>query len=131
MAAWKNDPELLLNTSYHMNFGEEWIKENQAFINTSVERYAALDMAAFSRLMEAFYKLDITERLPEIKVPTLVVAGEDDLIKGRAYAEIIAKNIPQSEYLLVPGSGHALCLDKPAELNSLILGFVMKNTDYN
>lgn len=131
MAARKNDPELLLNTSYHMNFGEAWIKANQAFINGSVERYAAIDMAAFSRLMEAFYQLDITNQLPAIKAPTIVIAGEDDLIKGRVYAEIIANNIHGSEFVLVPGSGHALCLDKPAELNSLILGFVIKNSEYN
>ncbi len=29
---------------------------------------------------------------------------------------------------MVPGSGHALCLEKPAVLNTLLLGFVYKNS---
>ena len=126
MAAQRKDPELLLRTSYHMNFAEQWIKANQTFIENSVERYAELDMDALENLMKAFYELDITEKLSSIKAPTLVLAGEEDVIKGREYAKIIADQIPDSEFVLVPGSGHALCLEKPAVLNTMLLGFVTK-----
>lgn len=127
MAAERKDPELLLKTSYHMNFAEEWIRANQAFIDSSVERYAEMDMDALVRLMKAFYEVDFTDELSRIEAPTLVIAGEEDLIKGRDYAEIIAAQIPGSESVLVPGSGHALCLEKPDVLNTLLLGFVMKH----
>lgn len=127
IAAERDDPELLLQTSYHMNFSEEWIKANQAFIEGSVERFAQLDLQAFSRLMEAFLQLDFTEDLSKISAPTLVIAGEKDLIKGREYAKVLADKIPGSEFVLVPGSGHALSLEKPALLNTLLLGFVIKN----
>jgi len=128
IAAERDDPELLLQTSYHMNFSEEWIKANQAFIEGSVERFAQLDLQAFSRLMEAFLQLDFTEDLSKISAPTLVIAGEKDLIKGREYAKVLADKIPGSEFVLVPGSGHALSLEKPALLNTLLLGFVIKNS---
>lgn len=128
MAAERHDPELLLKTSYHMNYAEEWIRDHQAAIDASVERYALLDMDALARLMKAFYVLDFTAELPKIKAPTLVIAGEKDLIKGREYAEIIAAQIPNCELVIIPGAGHALCLEKPAALNTLLLGFVTKNT---
>lgn len=127
MAAEKNDPELLLRTSYHFNFGEDWIITNHEFIVSSVERFAQLDMKALTWLMQAFYELDITNQLPNISTPTLVIAGEEDLIKGPEYAKIIAKQISDSELVLIPGSGHAVCLEKPATLNTLLLGFVTKN----
>ncbi|NLN70810.1 MAG: alpha/beta fold hydrolase [Chloroflexi bacterium] len=127
MAAELGDPELLLKTSYHLNFSEAWIRANQAFIDASVERYAQLDMKALTWLMKAFYELDITDQLSKINAPTLVIAGEEDLIKGREYAKIIAKQISSSELVTIPGSGHALCLEKPAVLNTLLLGFVTKN----
>ncbi len=127
MAAEKEDAEWLLRTSYHMNFAENWIKANQAFIESSVERYAQLDMKALVELMKAFFDLDITEELNKIKIPTLVIAGEQDLIKGREYAEIISNQIEKSEFILVPGSGHALCLEKPDILNTLLIGFVQKH----
>ncbi len=128
MAAEKNDPELLLRTSYHMNFAESWIVANRAFIEGSVERYAQIDMKALTWLMKAFYDLSLTQALPKIKSPTLVIVGEDDLIKGKTYAQIIADHIEGSEFVMVPGSGHALCIEKPGALNTLMLGFVLKNT---
>lgn len=127
MAAESNDAELLLRTSYHMNFGDDWIKANQAFIESSVERFAQLDMKALTWLMRAFYELDITDQLSKITTPTLVIAGEEDLIKGQEYAKIIADQISGSELVLIPGSGHAVCLEKPAILNTLLLGFTSKN----
>jgi 3-oxoadipate enol-lactonase len=129
MAAERGDPELLLRTSYHMNFSEMWIKANREFIEKSVDRFAQIDMQALAHLMRAFFDLDITERLSEIHAPTMIIAGEADLIKGREYAEIIANQIPSSEFVLVPGAGHALCLEKPAVLNSLLLGFVQKHAN--
>lgn len=128
MAAERNDPEMLLRTSYFLNFSEDWIKSNQAFIENSVDRFAELDMPALTRLMKSFFELDITDRLREIKAPTLVIAGEDDLIKGPEYAKIIADQIPGSEWVHVPRAGHALCLEQPAVLNTLLLGFVQKHT---
>jgi pimeloyl-ACP methyl ester carboxylesterase len=128
MAAEKHDAEWLLKTSYHMNFAEDWIRANQAFIDASVDRYAEMDLDALARLMKAFYDLDLTSQLSAIQAPTLVIAGEKDLIKGREYAEIIAAQIQGSEFVMVPGSGHALCLEKPAVLNTLLLGFVTKNS---
>ena len=127
MAAERNDPEWLLRTSVHMNYSEGWIAAHEAAIDASIPRFAELDMPALVLLMNAFNQLNITDQLNQIQVPTLVVIGEDDLIKGRKYSDMITSQIPQAEYAVVPGSGHALCLDKPDILNTLIIGFVKKN----
>ena len=129
MAAEAQDAELLLRTSYPMNFSEEWISEHLEFIEGSVERYEELDMQALAELMKCFYNLDISDQLEKIKVPTLIVVGEKDVIKGRKYGDLIAERIENSEYVVVPGSGHALCLEKPNELNTLITGFISKHND--
>ena len=127
MAAERNDPELLLRTSVHLNFSEDWIATHQDYIEASVENFAKIDMPAFVELMKSFYNLDLTDRLSHISAPTLIIVGENDLIKGRKYSQIMADHIPQAEYVIVPGSGHALCLDKPDILNTLLIGFVKKN----
>ncbi len=127
MAAERNDAEWLLRTSVHMNYSEGWIAEHEAAIDASIPRFAQLDMPALVLLMKAFYELNITDQLKTIQAPTLVIIGEDDLIKGRKYSDLITSQIPQAEYAIVPGSGHALCLDKPEILNTLLIGFVKKN----
>jgi 3-oxoadipate enol-lactonase len=93
------------------------------------EKYHQLDFEAFIRLMESFYDLNITASLNQIQAPTLVVVGEKDILKTREYSERIAKMIPGAEFFIVPGSGHALCLEKPHEFNTLVMGFVYKNAD--
>lgn len=127
-AAERNDPRLLFLTSVHLNFSEEWIKRNAAYLDGSIAAFAKIDMPAFIRLMDSFANFNVSERLHEIACPTLIVVGEEDLIKGPKYARFMEERIPNSEYVVVPGAGHALCLEKPAELNSLLLGFTLKHS---
>lgn len=128
-AAKLKDAELLLKVTTPLNFSEEWIIKNQRILPILEEKYRQLDFDTFIRLMDSFYKFNITNRLPEIQVPTLVVVGEKDILKTRLYSERIAELIPNSEFFVVPGSGHALCLEKPREFNSLVMGFVYKHVN--
>lgn len=127
LAAEHNDPEMLYWTSVHLNFSAEYVAKTRRSAGEMIKNYGALDKVSFVELMKAFYALDITNELPKIKCPTLVVVGGDDLIKGREYAQIIVDQIQGAEYVVVPGSGHALCLDKPDPLNTLLIGFMLKN----
>jgi pimeloyl-ACP methyl ester carboxylesterase len=78
--------------------------------------------------MDAFTAYNITDQLGQISCPTLIVVGEEDAIKGRKMAQIMVERISQAEYVVVPGAGHALCLDKPEPLNTLLLGFALKHS---
>ncbi len=128
-AAEQKNAALLLKVTTPLNFSEDWIIKNHKILPILEEKYRQLDFDAFIRLMESFYHLNITELLTNIQVPTIVVVGENDILKTRSYSEKIAKMIPGSEFFVVPGSGHALCLEKPREFNSLVLGFVYKYAD--
>ncbi|WP_353892938.1 alpha/beta hydrolase [Proteinivorax hydrogeniformans] len=69
----------------------------------------------------------MTEELCNIQCPALVVCGEDDILKPRKFSKIIADNIPNSEHVIIPDCGHVTIFEKPDILNSILLGFVMKN----
>ncbi len=125
-AARAHDPEMLFNVTYPLNFSEAWIAANQAALDAARERYAALDMDAFLELLLSFSQLDITAELHRIAAPTLVIVGEEDLLKPRKYAEIIAREIPNAELVVVPHAGHAVCWDQAGVFNTLILGFLAK-----
>jgi len=128
-AAEKKDAALLLKVTTPLNFSEQWLIDNPKVLPILEEKYKQLDFDAFIRMMKCFYNLDITDQLAQIIVPTLVVVGEQDLLKTRSYAQRIAESIPGCEFFVVPGSGHALCLEKPHEFNSLVIGFVYKHAD--
>lgn len=126
-AAESEDPDLLYRLVLATSFSERWAAAHQEEVEQARSRYAALDFRAVAELFRCFLRLDLTPQLHRIKVPTLVVVGEEDVIKPRGYAAIIAREIPGAEFLMIPGAGHALCLERPAEFNTALLGFVAKH----
>lgn len=108
------------------NFSPAFIARNAALLATARRRYGALDFPAVVRLCDGFQTVDFTARLPEIAVPACVLVGELDLLKGRAYAERIARAIPGAELHLIADAGHASSWERPAEFNSIVLGFLAK-----
>lgn len=59
----------------------------------------------------------------KITAPCLVIGYQDDLIVPASLCREIADVIPDSRYEEVPGCGHYGHLERPAEVNALILDF--------
>ncbi len=120
------DPDMLFDVTCPLNFSEAWIAANQATLDLARERYKTLDLDAFLELLLSFAQLDVTAELHKIAVPALVIVGEEDILKPRKYAEIIAREIPNAEFVVVPHAGHAVCWEQPGVFNTLSLGFLAK-----
>lgn len=125
-AARAHDPDLLFRVVYPLTFSEEWIAANGETLALARERYQKLDFDAFLELLLCFSALDVTSDLCRITAPTLVVVGEHDLVKPRKYSEIIAREIPNTEFAVIPHAGHAAMWEQAGVFNSLILGFLAK-----
>ncbi len=78
------------------------------------------------RLLDCFKRFNVTAELGRIKVPTCMASAELDILKPRRYGEIMHEGIKGSEFHLVPGAGHMVVLEKAAEINTIILGFLAK-----
>ncbi|MBP7689002.1 MAG: alpha/beta fold hydrolase [Thermoflexales bacterium] len=130
-AARAKDPELFFQITYPTNFSEAWIAANQAALDGARVRYRILDFDAVLELLLSFSRLNITSELKHITAPTLVIVGEQDILKPRKYAEIIAREVPKSEFVVVPNSGHAVCWEQAGVFNTLLLGFLAKNAAKN
>ncbi len=52
------------------------------------------------------------ERLPNLQMPTTLLAGERDT-KFTALAYEMARCIPRATVTIVPGAGHAVHLERP------------------
>jgi 2-succinyl-6-hydroxy-2,4-cyclohexadiene-1-carboxylate synthase len=63
------------------------------------------------------------DRLPGLRPPTLLVAGALDA-KFAAIAGQMAAAAPAARVALVPGAGHAVHLERPAELAELVAAFL-------
>jgi pimeloyl-ACP methyl ester carboxylesterase len=65
-------------------------------------------------------KFDIMTRVQDIKVPTLIICGTEDIMTPPKYSEFLAAKIPGSKHVLVEGAGHSIALEKPDEVNKVI-----------
>jgi len=123
------DPDMLYDVTLPYNFSESYIQANAGLLAASKKRYGDMDFDSVSELMKAFVQLDLTGELDKINAPTLVMVGEDDILKPRKYSEIIASKIPGAELAVIPHAGHAVCLEQPGIFNDLLLGFVLKHCE--
>ncbi|MGW0612772.1 alpha/beta fold hydrolase [Streptomyces sp. NPDC002788] len=64
-----------------------------------------------------------TDDLGRIRVPTLVLAGDDDL-PALEHTVALYRAVPDAELAVVPGTSHALFMEKPDQVNRLVLDFL-------
>jgi 3-oxoadipate enol-lactonase len=65
-----------------------------------------------------------SDRLGEVRVPTLVVVGADDIGDMHDIADQLERGIPGARKVVVADAAHALPLERPDELNRLLLEFL-------
>lgn len=61
-----------------------------------------------------------TDRLADIRCPTLVVAGAEDLLRSPDEARELADGIPGAQLAVIPHAGHLIPLEQPQALASAI-----------
>jgi pimeloyl-ACP methyl ester carboxylesterase len=65
-------------------------------------------------------RTDLTDRLAEIRAPTLLVWSDADPISPPAVAHRLAGRIPDTRMVTVAGGSHAFASERPDEVASLI-----------
>jgi len=83
----------------------------------------------FTRLSQSIQEYNVTpEQLRTIKVPTLLVGADKDIITPVEFQRILLDNIPGCEMVIIPDAGHGAFLEKMNEFMTIILGFVHKHS---
>lgn len=85
---------------------------------------AAITPKAYNETMRAALLGDVTSTLAKVKVPTLVLVGEEDEVTPHASATFIAEAIPGAQLTTIPGAGHLSNLDNPESFNAALAQFL-------
>jgi pimeloyl-ACP methyl ester carboxylesterase len=67
---------------------------------------------------------DVMNEIQKIKLPALIVCGENDLLTPLKYSKYLSQNIYGSKLITFPSCGHMVMLEKSKELSSAINEFV-------
>jgi pimeloyl-ACP methyl ester carboxylesterase len=69
---------------------------------------------------------DGNERLAEIRVPTLVLCGEEDRITPLRYSQLLAHISPGAVLQIIPQAGHMVMLEQPEMVAKYLVAFLEK-----
>ncbi len=89
-------------------------------------RYLANDPVGFAQANRMLARTNVTGMLPDIKCPTMVVAGRQDAVRPPAASEEIAGKIPGARFELID-AGHFMPTTGPAALLALLKDFLGKS----
>jgi pimeloyl-ACP methyl ester carboxylesterase len=82
------------------------------------------DLIRFMKAVDKSISLDAAQRLPELRIPSLVAWAQDDRFFPRELGERLAATLPNSRLEPVENSGTFVSEDEPEALADLIRGFV-------
>lgn len=94
---------------------------SQYVYNTTLKNLRLHKMEGWPQLQMA---PPAVEQLPSIQVPVLIIDGDKDLPYITAASGYMAQTIPGAKRIVMKDVAHMLNLEKPAELNRLMLRFL-------
>ena len=100
-------------------------KRGNYLLGMHTEMDSKLNAPAIAAIFDALQNRDLTARLPELKMPVLIINGEFDNSLKRS--KDMSTRIADAEHHTIPRAGHACCLEDPATFDEIALGFLRKN----
>ncbi|HXZ43854.1 MAG TPA: alpha/beta hydrolase [archaeon] len=103
-----------------------------AYAQTALPATVAQGAEAFARnrasVLEGDFlacdAFDVMGKISAIRIPALVICGEDDRLTPVKYAQFLQREIPGATLATIPGAGHMAMLEKPVEFNRILAAFL-------
>jgi pimeloyl-ACP methyl ester carboxylesterase len=104
---------------------EDFIKKNPDFVELATQQVlkAPISNEAFMRQLNAIMEFDTFDRLPQIRVPTLILHGKHDVLVPSENGSILAEAIRNAKLIYLEKSAHALA-EEMTEVISLLKNFL-------
>src|SRR4030095_3681331 len=119
-------------TEFHIQHLTDLVSKNFAqsklgnyLLGMHTEMDAKLSAPAIVEIFHALQNRDLTARLPELKIPVLIMNGECDNSLKRS--KEMSTKIAGAEHRTIRGAGHACCLEDPATFDENVLVFLKKH----
>ena len=100
-------------------------KRGKYLLSMHAEMDSRLSAPAIAEIFNALQNRDLTARLPELQMPVLIMNGEFDNSLKRS--KEMSTRIAAAEHHVIPGAGHACCLEDPAAFDGMVLRFLERN----
>ncbi|WP_425148110.1 alpha/beta fold hydrolase [Deinococcus sp.] len=94
------------------------------FVPTILADGARAGLPNLIRSSRDLLREDISELLPQIHLPTLVIWGERDVLVPPALGRMLAQGIAGAQFVSLANAGHVVMVDAPLAFNRAVLAFL-------
>lgn len=94
--------------------------------NQTVKMFSANRVVPYLSATAAAFSVDYREILEDIKVPTLIIVGEYDLVTPVAASKFLHQQIKNSELAIIPNASHLTKIESPIIFNQYVENFLDK-----
>ncbi len=109
-------------------FSESFISNNEELIKSMKEFSSEINTPeAVINLAKASMNHDLRSHISKIKSPTLIIAGQEDILIPPKYSRMLSEEIENSELVIIQDCAHVPPIEKPEEFNSIVLDFLNKH----
>jgi 3-oxoadipate enol-lactonase len=105
-------------------FTAEWRAEHPEELAAIGHLIARTPRAGYVGCCHAIAHLDTRKHLAEVRAPSLVIVGEQDLGTPPAMARELAGLIAGARLEILPGAAHMSCIEQAGEFNRLLDAFL-------
>jgi 3-oxoadipate enol-lactonase len=122
----KMTPEEFVRQAIPFFFSQEFIEKNPDIVEKKVAKMLEYPLPIHGAIRQAAATIghDTYELLPKIKLPTLVIAGDNDRLIPLENSRILASRIPKAELVIIKGAGHEFFIEDAEEANKIVLSFL-------
>lgn len=117
------DVPRLLDRIEPLYFAPRTRRERPDLVRDFRDHVSRMDPVSLIRCADAivFQRRDIRDRLPAIRVPSLVIVGAEDIATPPRCSRDIADRIPGAAMLQIADAGHLAALEQPDRINDELL----------
>lgn len=108
-------------------FGDSYKKNNKEEFEKRITISSAFNpIGVKGCLLALLGRNDTTDYLSKIKIPVLVICGENDVLTPPPVMKSVAEKIQNAEFVVINNSGHMSPIENPGEVNVAIKKFFKK-----
>lgn len=105
-------------------FPEQWLKKHPDFYKKFPRPKEPVNPENIVRQIKAMGQFSSYDRLPQIKRPTLIITGTEDVLTPSANSQILVNRIPGAQLVQFEGGGHGLMYQYPDKFTQTVINFL-------
>ena len=125
--AEKEGVQALLDGTLTRWFTPEYLKKNPPELARIRRQFLATPVAGYVGCSEAIRRLNYLDQLSRIKLPTLIIVGEDDPGTPVSASKAIHERIAGSKLVIIPKMLHLNNVESPGLFNDHLLEFLREH----